>query len=94
MSATTRIMTSLPLSHGCVSRATLWPTGSVGKGSRSVPNKEDELGALWLKTSAKGDYLTGKINGVDVVVFQNSYKTESKHPDWRVFKSQPREPRA
>jgi predicted Rdx family selenoprotein len=52
----------------------------------------DELGALWLKTGAKGDYMTGTINGVAVVVFKNERKVEgSNQPDWRVLKSKPRE---
>jgi hypothetical protein len=54
----------------------------------------DELGALWKKTGAKGEYLTGTINGVPVVVFKNERKVEgSKQPDWRVLKSKPREDR-
>lgn len=56
-----------------------------------MPKKEDEIGALWVKTSARGDYLTGTINGVKVVVFANTYKTTEKQPDWRVYKSTPRE---
>lgn len=56
-----------------------------------MPKKEDEIGALWVKSSANGDYLTGTINGVKVVVFANTYKTNEKHPDWRVYKSTPRE---
>ena len=56
-----------------------------------MPNKEDEIGALWLKHSAGGDYMTGTINGVKVVIFTNNYKTAEKHPDFRVFKSTSRE---
>jgi uncharacterized protein (DUF736 family) len=56
-----------------------------------MPNDPNELGALWVKQSAKGEYMTGTINGVKVVVFRNSKKSEEKHPDWRVLKSQPRE---
>ena len=55
-----------------------------------MPNNPDELGALWLKTSARGDYMTGTINGVNVVCFKNDRKTESKQPDWRVLKSKPK----
>lgn len=57
-----------------------------------MPNDPNELGALWIKHSAKGEYMTGTINGVKVVVFRNNNKREEKHPDWRVLKSQPREP--
>lgn len=55
----------------------------------------DELGALWLKSGAKGDYMTGNIGGVGVVVFPNTRKTPgSKQPDWRVLKVKPKEERA
>ena len=51
----------------------------------------NELGALWLKTSRNGhEFLTGTINGVEVVCFKNTTKT-GKQPDYRVMKSQPRE---
>lgn len=51
----------------------------------------DELGALWIKTSARGDYMTGEINGQKVVVFRNDRKADgSKAPDWRVLKSKPK----
>ncbi len=51
----------------------------------------DELGALWIKSSAKGEYMTGTINGQPVVVFANSRKEPgSKQPDWRVLKAKPR----
>ena len=50
----------------------------------------DELGALWERTSAKGRYMTGEINGVKVVVFPNKSDNE-KAPQWRVLKSKPRE---
>ena len=52
----------------------------------------DELGALWLKTGARGDYMTGTINGQPVVLFRNDKKAPgSKQPDWRVLKAKPRE---
>lgn len=55
----------------------------------------DELGALWIKSGAKGEYMTGTINGVAVVLFKNDRKEEgSKQPDWRVLKSKPKEERA
>ncbi len=49
----------------------------------------DELGALWTKTSSKGTYMTGEIDGVKVVVFA-AKKTSDKSPDWRVLKARPR----
>jgi uncharacterized protein (DUF736 family) len=51
----------------------------------------DELGALWVKTSARGEYMSGTINGVKVVVFRNQRKADgSNAPDWRVMKSKPK----
>jgi len=51
----------------------------------------NEIGALWCKVSDKGrPYMTGTINGVSVVVFENK-KTALNQPDYRVLKSKPRE---
>jgi uncharacterized protein (DUF736 family) len=58
-----------------------------------MPNDPNEIGALWRKTSARGEYFTGTINGVAVVVFPNR-KTTDKQPDFRVLKSRPKEDRA
>jgi len=49
---------------------------------------DSELGALWVKSSAKGPYMTGEINGVKVVCFP-AKKSSDKSPDWRVLKSKP-----
>ena len=55
---------------------------------------ENEIGALWAKTSAKGnEFMSGTIDGMDVVCFRNTKKTSEKQPDWRVLKSKPRESR-
>ena len=50
----------------------------------------DELGALWAKTGAKGDYMTGEINGVKVVCFPVT-KGGPNGPAWRVMKSKPKD---
>lgn len=55
-----------------------------------MPQNPGELGALWIKQSAKGEYMTGTIAGQDVVVWRNDRKTGNQ-PDWRVMKSKPRE---
>jgi uncharacterized protein (DUF736 family) len=55
--------------------------------------KDDDLGALWMRHGSKGEYMTGTINGVKVVVFPNDRKGNEKAPDWRVLKSKPREER-
>jgi len=51
--------------------------------------KEDDMGALWIKSSARGDFMTGTIGGVAVVCFRNNGKTGNQ-PDWRVLKSKPK----
>jgi uncharacterized protein (DUF736 family) len=57
-----------------------------------MPSKEDEVGALWERSTKDGKvYMSGTINGQDVVLFHNDYKKPGeKSPDWRVYKSQPR----
>lgn len=52
---------------------------------------ESEIGALWVKSSARGEYMTGMILGQPVVLFRNDRKVEgSNQPDWRVLKSKPK----
>lgn len=54
----------------------------------------NEIGALWVKSGAKGDYMTGtiEVNGEQVrVVCFAAKKTSDKSPSWRVLKSVPRE---
>lgn len=62
-----------------------------------MPNRDDKLGALWQKSSSKGDYFSGvlEINGEkhEIVVFANGFKEATNHPDWIVYKSKPREAR-
>jgi hypothetical protein len=59
--------------------------------------RDDELGALWEKTSDKGPYMTGSvtIDGIktDIVVFPNQYKKADNHPSFRILKSRPKEER-
>lgn len=57
-----------------------------------MPFEKDpnEIGALWVKSGRKGDYMTGTIGGVKVVLFKNSRKNSDKSPDWRVLKSVPK----
>jgi hypothetical protein len=50
----------------------------------------DELGALWLKTGAKGQYMTGEINGVKVFCTPTNSEN-AKAPAWRVMKSKPKD---
>jgi hypothetical protein len=57
----------------------------------SFEKNPDDLGALWVKSSARGDFMTGTISGVKVVVFKNEKKTSDKQPDWRVLRSKPKD---
>ncbi len=49
----------------------------------------NELGALWVKSGVKGEYMTGEVSGVRVVCFRNT-STSEKAPQWRVLKSTPK----
>lgn len=62
--------------------------------------QQKELGVLW-KRKKKGtneSFLTGRINlknlgfdkDVEVIIFTNKKKTEEKHPDLRIYVSEPR----
>ena len=53
----------------------------------------NEIGCLWAKQSNKGPYLSGEINGAQVVCFP--VKSDNpKAPAWRVLKSVKRDERA
>lgn len=54
-----------------------------------MPKDPSEIGALWQKTSSKGVYMTGTINGVAVVCFANA-SDNPKAPQWRVLKARPK----
>lgn len=57
-------------------------------------SKGKDIGALWVKRSPKGEYLSGyiEIDGKkhSIVCFLNGYKKEQKHPDYKVYPSEPR----
>ena len=55
-----------------------------------IEKNPDELGALWVKSGAKGEYMTGTINGQPVVCFRNK-SDNPKAPAWRVLKSKPKD---
>ena len=52
-------------------------------------NKNQNIGALWINEGKNIKYLAGEIEldgkVTKIVVFKNSYKTEEKHPDYRIF---------
>lgn len=60
--------------------------------------KENNIGALWVKQGQKGQYMSGyvEINGVQIrlICFTNQYKKEDKHPDWNILLSKPRDNQA
>jgi hypothetical protein len=55
--------------------------------------KLEELGSLWKRESKAGnEFFTGRVGNFEVIVFPNNKKAEgSKQPDFRVYKSEPRE---
>ena len=54
--------------------------------------QEREIGALWKQSGRNQSYLSGHINNEKVVIFTNRGKTENpKAPDYRVYKSKPKE---
>lgn len=60
-----------------------------------MPSKEDKIGALWAKqTRDNAEYFKGsiEIGGTrqEVVIFRNGYKEADRHPDYIVYRSQPR----
>lgn len=53
-----------------------------------MASQEPTIGALWSKEKNGKVFLSGKINGVQVVAFQNTYRKEgSNQPHWNVYKS-------
>lgn len=61
-----------------------------------MPNKDDKIGALWARqTRDHADYFKGSIEiggqKHEVVVFRNGFKDSERHPDYIVYRSQPRE---
>ena len=61
-----------------------------------MSEKQKDAGALWLNVSKTGTkHMSGsvEIDGVKtkIVVFKNNYKEEEKHPDYKIYLSQPRE---
>lgn len=52
----------------------------------------DELGAAWKKTSARGEYLTGNIEGIGpIVMFPVDGKGNPKAPAYRILKAKRRD---
>jgi uncharacterized protein (DUF736 family) len=49
----------------------------------------ESIGALWIKESEKGEYMSGvvEVNGEKhpIVVFKNTYKEKENQPDYRIL---------
>ena len=52
--------------------------------------QEREIGALWKNEGRNQTYLTGKVGDQKVVIFSNKNKNKDNQPDFRVYKSEPR----
>jgi uncharacterized protein (DUF736 family) len=52
--------------------------------------QEREIGALWKNEGRNQTYLTGKVNEQKVVIFSNRNKNKDNQPDFRVYKSEPK----
>jgi len=58
--------------------------------------QEREIGALWKNEGRNQTYLTGKVKMQDgteqkVVIFSNKNKNKDSQPDFRVYKSEPKQ---
>lgn len=54
--------------------------------------KEKSIGALWIKEGRQGQFLSGVLENADgvkvsIVAFPNSFKTEQRHPDYKIFRA-------
>lgn len=48
-----------------------------------------KLTALWEKEVNGKKVLTGRLGDLEIAIWPNGYKTESKHPDWIVYMREP-----
>lgn len=60
-----------------------------------MENDRKSIGAFWLKTAKSGTkYMSGSIEiegeKHDIVVFKNDYKTEERHPDYKIYLNEKR----
>lgn len=48
-----------------------------------------KMGALWSRENERGSYQTGQIEiagkTINILVLPNTFKTDQKHPDWKIF---------
>ena len=59
-----------------------------------MTDQKKDIGVLWSKTGAKGEYLSGTIElggqKFKIIAFKNGYKKTEAQPDWRIFPQQER----
>lgn len=71
-------------------------SNNTQEGQQKTQYKDEEVGAFWKRTSQRGQkYLAGHIKGDDgssekLVVFANTHKKADNQPDYRIYKSRPR----
>lgn len=61
-----------------------------------MPKDPNEIGALWIKNAGtQKEFMSGTVNGQDVVVFPNKYKKPGdRTPDFRILRSTRPAPKA
>lgn len=56
-----------------------------------MEEKRESVGAIWVRTSKAGrEYFSIVLDGKNYVAFTNKFKTEGKHPHYRIFEQQER----
>lgn len=50
----------------------------------------NEIGCLWVKSGAKGEYMTGTVEGIGAVVVFPVKSNSPKATQWRILKSKPK----
>lgn len=67
--------------------------------SKTNPNAQVEIGALWKKSGQTQKFLSGTIkrsaipagtDDIQIVVFSNKFKEKDSHPDLRIYISRPK----
>lgn len=48
-----------------------------------------KLTGLWEKQGQRGKILVGKLNGLEVVIYENDRKTKDNQPDWNMYLKEP-----
>mgnify|MGYP003290381841 CR=1 FL=1 len=61
----------------------------MAKKQEKTEVKNESIGALWIAETKAGKFMSGEIEldgkKTRIIVFRNNYKTEEKHPDYRIY---------